>query len=92
MSYPKIVFSEHSMSEYQSYERVLHMLLSYVPKKYLVGLQSIFVLRAKDLSRYDKRERIGGKSNKVDKQKCLGFYSRPWKGKAASITLYIDNI
>ena len=92
MEKPQVIFSNEALQNYKRYRRIILNLLKYVPEKYFNNLKTINVTRAVDLSRNEKRTKIGGKRNKVNTNKCLGYYSRPVNGTPASITIYIDNI
>lgn len=89
MSAPKVINSISISSKYYNFEKTVVKALKYVPKKYLIGLDTIELVEASKLNRNARRKKIG---NNVSQSKSLGYYTQAFKGEPPSITIHIDNI
>jgi hypothetical protein len=63
-----------------------------VPKKYLVGLETIVLTNRAALPRDKRRQKVWGRKRKVHLAEALGSYYRASKSSPATVWLYVDNI
>ena len=70
-------------------KKTVQILLNYVPPEDLAHLQSIVLTNTLALSRKRKRQRSSSGASISD---VLGRYHPGWKGQAAYIEIYVDNI
>ncbi|MGA2354269.1 MAG: hypothetical protein ABSG02_07225 [Terriglobales bacterium] len=89
-SQPRIIESYQDYKAPFDAARVARSLLQAVPKKYLVGLDSVVLLNEGGLSRRDRVGKVRSRKRKVDKSRIYGRYHYAWKGKPAWIEIRVD--
>jgi hypothetical protein len=68
------------------------MLLSYVPKKYLVGLKTIILTNKAGMTRDKRRQKVWSRNHKILLSDARGSYSAATRSSPSSVSLYVDNI
>ena len=67
------------------------VLLSYVPEKYLRGLESVVLSNASGFSRNRKRTKTWSRKKKVKISHTRGLYHPKWKNDGPWIEIIVDN-
>ncbi|SRR6266404_1861483 len=75
-----------------SAKRAVSRLLESIPDRYLAGLGVVVLSRAGGLSHGRRRAKTGRRKRKVRIASALGLYHQAWRGQAAAIELFVDNI
>jgi hypothetical protein len=91
---PRIPIHEH-YGEFKpnlNVRRIIEKLLDSVDPEYLQGLGSIVLSSQTQLPRRGRRKKFLSRGRKHPVSSVLGFYRQSWKGKPASIELYVDKI
>ena len=71
---------------------IVKRMLSYVPAKYLGGLQTIILTNAASLNHKRRRHKTWSRKKKGLIREARGLYHEPWNGEPAWIELFVDNI
>jgi hypothetical protein len=69
--------------------KTVEKLLSWLPNKYLSGLQSVVLTNANAIGK-GKTRRVGGR--KYVRRECLAFYHSVKRGEAPWIEIVVDNV
>ncbi len=73
-------------------KRIVERLLSGIPDRYLIGLQSVVLTNASGLTGKQKRRKTWSKGRKVAIKDAAGLYHREWQNQPAWIEILVDNM
>ena len=88
----------HIIEAYKNYSPppqvlgIVGVLLKSVPPEHLTGLKTIVLTNCEALSHDQRRRKLWSRGRKAGMHRVLGSYHQAWKGDAAWIDLFVDQI